>query len=210
MSPITNGRGHRPSLAQQIERLDRILDNLSAGLQEAVADAVTIAVARAVQAAIVEVMTNPELRRRLMPEAPITPARTSESRWENIAGFARRCGLCVWAGAVRLWSTVPELIVFSLTAGQNICQQVKRRLTSVARAIWYHGVAGVRFVRQVRRSLAVALSVGVLIGVGCFVAGPVVASAVSAFAGFVGSLSTLLRWQPVASAYPLPQRGDRV
>jgi hypothetical protein len=136
MSSVTNGRGQRPSLAQQIDHLDRILDNLSAALQEAVADAVTMAVARVVQAALVEVMTNPELRRRLSAESPITLARTSESRWENITGFVRGCGRCVWAGAVRLWSAVPALIVFFLAAGQNAYQDAKRRLTSVARANW--------------------------------------------------------------------------
>jgi hypothetical protein len=193
MSPITNGRGQRPSLAQQIERLDRILDNLSEGLQEAVAEAVKMAVTRAVEAALVEVLTNPELRRHLLPEPPVTPARTSVSRWENIAGFVRRCGCRVWSGVVRLWSSVPALIVFLLSAGQNASQQAKRRLTSVAQTIWWRGVAGIRFFRQVRRSLAVALGIGVLVGVGCFVAGPVVASAVSGVAGFVGSLATVLR-----------------
>jgi hypothetical protein len=94
---------------------------------------------------------------------------------------------------VRLWSAVPALIVFVLAAGKNVYQHVKRRLTSVTRAIWFRGVAGVRFIRQVRRSLGMALGIGVLVGVGCFVAGPVVASAVSGVAGFVGSLATVLR-----------------
>jgi hypothetical protein len=193
MSPITNGRGQRPSLAQQIDRLDGILDNLSEGLQEAVAEAVKLAVTKAVEAALVEVLTNPELRRHLTPEPPVTPARTSESRWGNIAGFARRCGCRVWSGAVWLWSAITALIVFVLVAGQNVCQQVKRRVTSVARTIWWRGLSGVRFVRQVRRSLAVAMGIGVQVGIGCFVAGPVVASAVSGVAGFVGSLATVLR-----------------
>jgi hypothetical protein len=193
MTATTNGRTSRPSLAQQIDRLDLILDNLSEGLQEAVAEAVKIAVTRAVEAALVEVLTNTELSRHLMPESPVTPARTSESSWEKNADFARRCGCRVREGAVRLWSAVPALIVFLVAAGQNVYQHAKRRLTSVARAIWYRSVAGVRFFHQVWRSLGVALGIGVLVGVGCFVAGPVVASAVSGVAGFVGSLATVLR-----------------
>jgi hypothetical protein len=95
--------------------------------------------------------------------------------------------------AVRLLSAVPVLIVFLPTVGKNVYQQANRGLMSVARAIWFRGAAGVRFFRQVRRSLGVALGIGVLVGVGCFVAGPVVASAVSGVAGFVGSLATVLR-----------------
>jgi hypothetical protein len=193
MSPITNGRGQRPSLAQQIDRLDGILDNLSEGLQEAVAEAVKLAVTKAVEAALMEVLTNPELRLHLMPEPQVTPARTSESRWENIAGFVRRSGCRVRAGAIGLWSAVPALIVFLLAAGQNAYQHAKRRLTSVTRTIWYRAVAGMHLFRQVRRSLGMALGIGVLVGVGCFVAGPVVASAVSGVAGFLGSLATVLR-----------------
>ena len=45
MSTTTNGRTQRTSLAQQIDRLDLILDNFVRGsLQEAVADAVKTAV----------------------------------------------------------------------------------------------------------------------------------------------------------------------
>jgi len=39
-----------------------------------------------------------------------------------------------------------------------------------------------------------------MVGVGCFVAGPMVASAVSGFAGFVGSLATVLRWRLMAQS----------
>ena len=68
----TNDR-KRPSLGEQITRLDNMLDGLSDGLNEAVADAVKVgvgsAVKEAVQSVLTEVLTNPELRARLFPPA---------------------------------------------------------------------------------------------------------------------------------------------
>ena len=69
------------------------------------------------------------------------------------------------------------------------------RLTKIGRRMWWGAVDTSRFFRQVRRALVLALGIGVLVGVGCFVAGPIVASAVSGFAGFVGSLATVWRWR---------------
>jgi hypothetical protein len=196
MSTTTNGRAQRTSLAQQIDRLDLILDNLSEGLQEAVAEAVKSAVTRAVEAALVEVLTNPELRRHLMPEPrPVPKASATGTLWAKATSFASRCVTAAsWAvGALR--SAAQVLVGQALVAGQSVTQRMQRRLTNIGRRIWWGAVDVSRFFRQVRRSLVVALGIGVLVGVGCFVAGPMVASAVSGFAGFVGSLATVLRWR---------------
>src|SRR5262245_12275109 len=67
---VPNGTA-RKSLAEQIDRLDNILDGLAEALNESVAAAVQQAVGEAVtaavQAAVVEVLTNPELHKRLHP-----------------------------------------------------------------------------------------------------------------------------------------------
>src|SRR5262245_35643942 len=60
----------RKNLADQIDRLDSILDGLSENLNDAVASAVKEAVARGVQQAVFEVLTNPELKHLLHPPAP--------------------------------------------------------------------------------------------------------------------------------------------
>ena len=70
----TNANGRRrPSLGEQINRLDSMLDGLSEGLNEAVADAVKAGVGtaakEAVQAVLMEMLTNPDLRARLFPPA---------------------------------------------------------------------------------------------------------------------------------------------
>jgi hypothetical protein len=195
MSTTTNGRAQRTSLAQQIDRLDLILDNLSEGLQEAVAEAVKVAVTRAVEAALVEVLTNPELRRHLMPVPPLAQARQSGMFWSKAAGFARACWKSTQSVVSGLWSAAQALMGKTLVAGRCVTRRVQRGLTNLGRWIWWAAVDASRFFRQVRRSLVVALGVGVLVAVGCFLAGPMVASAVSGFAGFVGSLATVLRWR---------------
>src|SRR3954470_17438006 len=73
-----NGRVQRKTLANQLDRLDTILDGFADALNEAVADAVkqavVVAVREAVQVAMQEVLTNPELLRALV--AQTTPAPT--------------------------------------------------------------------------------------------------------------------------------------
>src|SRR5215510_16198899 len=74
MTTATNGRTARPTLATQIDRLDRLLDGLSENLTEAVADAVKAAVVQAVQTVLTEILTNPavlaKLRDALPPPTP--------------------------------------------------------------------------------------------------------------------------------------------
>ena len=74
---LTNGR-QRKSLAEQIERLDSILDGLSDGLNETI----VCAVKEAVRVVLAEVLTNPELLARLHPVQPIAaPEPPQPSRW---------------------------------------------------------------------------------------------------------------------------------
>ena len=64
-----NGRVIRKSLAEQIDRLDGILDCLADGLNDAVAAAVTeataLAVKEAVRGVLSEVLTNPDFLERI-------------------------------------------------------------------------------------------------------------------------------------------------
>src|SRR5262249_414231 len=80
----------RKSLADQIQRLDSILDGLSEGLNEAVTTAVKEAVTTGVQQAIVEVLTNPELQQLLhppkTPDPPVHSPTPPESRGGGFLG----------------------------------------------------------------------------------------------------------------------------
>src|SRR3954454_2405529 len=98
MSNATNVNGRaRKSLADQIDRLDRVLDGLAEGLNEAVAAevqrAVGLAVREAVQAAIREVLTGPDLADRRRPPpipaaAPPAPGGRLRSLCGRAAGWA--------------------------------------------------------------------------------------------------------------------------
>src|SRR5262245_9205730 len=99
---VPNGTA-RKSLAEQIGRLDNILDGLAEALNESVAaavqQAVGVAVAAAAHAAVVEVLTNPQLQRRLHPAgggkgwrvgAVLLPAvRLLRRCWSGLVGAAR-------------------------------------------------------------------------------------------------------------------------
>src|SRR3954471_13554838 len=96
MTTKTNANGQeRKTLASQLDRLDPILDALGVGLNEAVAravrDGVGTAVTAAVQAAVVEVLTNPELLERLRPA---TQPQPTESLFTKLARKAR--SFCGW------------------------------------------------------------------------------------------------------------------
>src|SRR5262245_19983946 len=109
---MTNGRT-RKSLAEQIDRLDMILDGLADALNEAVAQAVKEAVAFAVKAAVAETLTNPELRRRFTPTAE---RPTVLRRW---LGKVRSAGEAVKAQALRLGRWVANTVIGGVRAVAN-------------------------------------------------------------------------------------------
>jgi hypothetical protein len=191
MSTTTNGRAQRKSLAEQIDRLDLILDGLADGLSAAVADAVTVAVSTAVQAAVREVLSNPELLRRLRPDpAPAAGKVTGLARWlcGGLAGALCRC----WGGLV----AVAELgrqrvteVAATVRAGRRaLAGRVRSGLSALGRRVWLGGALLVLLARRYRKPLLAALAVGTAVGLGCYLAGPTVSSAVSGLAGFVGAL----------------------
>jgi hypothetical protein len=199
---IVNGR-KRPTLSDQINRLDSILDGLAENLDAAVAAAVKeaagIAIKEAVQGVLTEVLSNPELLDRLRPEPAVTgcpqgpaaPGAAEEKRgWlSRLAGvvtaaggkvvaLTRRAKARVAQLAPRCWETLSANLKNAGRRVKMLSQNVWRFLASIASTSW-----------RARRPLLVALGVGAVVGGGCYLAGPVVASAVSGLAGFVGSLA---------------------
>src|SRR6266481_4333878 len=95
----TNGQV-RKSLAEQIDRLDKILDGLADGLNEAVVtavkDAVSLAVQEAVKVVFTEVLTNPDLLAKVrgmtvQPAAEVMPKTTLRDRLGRICNGVRGC-----------------------------------------------------------------------------------------------------------------------
>src|SRR4051812_16304649 len=104
-----NGQG-RPSLAQQIDRLDGILDGLADALNQAVAQAVKEAVAEAVRVAVAETLANPELRRRVMP------ATERPSLLRRLLAKVCQAGMAAKAQACRLGRWVANTVTGGVRA----------------------------------------------------------------------------------------------
>jgi hypothetical protein len=177
-----NGR-ERKSLAQQLDRLDSILDGLADALNEAVAqavqDAVGHAVREAVQATLAEVLTHPDvlqlLRGPAVPPAPesvpvAAPAPRRPGLLKRLLGRLGR-GLGACRDRIATWLGVCQDGI-----GGAVGQL--RRPLSLA---W-----------RLRAPLAVAVAAGTLIGLGAYTAGPVVAALVSGVAGFAATVTGLL------------------
>jgi hypothetical protein len=187
-----NGR-KRPSLSDQINRLDQTLDGLADGLNEAVADAVKDAVGHAVreavQAVLTEVLTNPQLVARL--HAAMSPlANASESTQVSApcsrapipvhqrlsALFAHACASIAWlrmtshARMRRAWSSI-----------SNGWQRTLMRVTALS-ARW-------QMLRPFKYQILMAMSIGILVGVLVLHAGPGLGAVVSGIGGFVTTLT---------------------
>jgi hypothetical protein len=116
-----NGPARR-TLASQIDRLDAVLDGLSAGLNEAAAvavrEAVGLAVHEAVRAVLIEVLTNPALRDQLQKAAaPEVPPPDEPKRSPRGGGKGRLALLC---GRVR------DTLRSACRAGAELLRQAGR------------------------------------------------------------------------------------
>src|SRR5438270_324400 len=157
MSP--NGRA-RKTLADQIDRLDRVLGGLAEGLNEAVAMEVQRAVGRAVreavQAAIKEVLTSPDLAARLRPPSP-PPAAPAvgggrlRSLCRHVAGWALALGR-----GLRRWANVAVGACASAAADARTAAAVRAgRACDAAGRCW----AGLTALRRLWPQLARASAV---------------------------------------------------
>jgi hypothetical protein len=187
MTTTNNTTRPRKSLADQIQRLDSILDGLSENLNEAVATAVKEAVTTGVQQAIVEVLTNPELQQFLRPPTtpapPPSPPAPSESSggggflgglWLALCGNARRVAKAAAqaASAVGGWLTATARKARDLVAGgmekirRGVCRLYGWVLTS---------------------RVAKVVGVGGLVAAACFMVNPALAGVVAGLAATVAA-----------------------
>jgi hypothetical protein len=166
----TNGKP-RKQLADQLDRLDGILDALAEGLPGAVTDACREGARQAVKDAIIEVLTNPELRALIAPrpepvaaEVPAPPAPPSAPRpslWNRLKAKLAAARAALTGAATRAQETVA-----------SNCRAARETLVAVGTAT---GEA-----LPWKRVLWVGAGVGLVVGVACLVAPHAVAAVVSA------------------------------
>ena len=185
----TNSR-RRPTLSEQIDRLDSVLDGLADNLNEAVADAVRSAVGAAVREAVTatlaELRTNPEVLARLrdlamsvapMPAAPAEPTSKKPTLWDRLgqlwqavrgrlAGLRARCG----AGLQRAGSGLGGLW---------------RGAVQRCAAVW----GRCRALAAYKYEFLTALTVGGTVAFVAWYAGPSLAALLSGVGGFCTSLA---------------------
>jgi hypothetical protein len=160
-STIANGRPQRKLLSEELDRLDSIIDSLAEGLPEAVAAAAREGTRAAVQGAILEILSNPELRALLQNSTPAAPAPSEPV-----------------ATGPSLWTRIKMKLA---AAKAVIVEQVYVAKTLVAHAIRTLGV-----VVPVKR-IAIIVGVAVLGGIAIHAAPAGFSAAIVVAAGAVGA-----------------------
>ena len=170
-----NGKPQRKQLADQLDRLDGIIDALAEGLNQAVADACREGTRLAVKDAIVEIMTNPELRAMLAPPArpEPTPVQAAPPVYD-LPPEPKMPGL---------WSRMKSKLKAARAAVTGAAKKAKADVADKYKAARETVVAvgeATGEVLPLRRVLMVGLGVGLAVGIACLVVPHTAAAAVSA------------------------------
>jgi hypothetical protein len=170
----TNGKP-RKQLSDQLDRLDGILDTLAEGLNGAVADAAREGTRLAVKDAIVEIMTNPELRALNSPAAP-TPSPRSESISETASLLPTELRIGLWA---RLRARLAAARAAVGRATDVATGKVVSRFLTLRNGIQAVAQSTGEALR-VRRVLCVAAGIGIVTGAACLIMPHTMAAVVGA------------------------------
>jgi hypothetical protein len=195
MSTTTLNNGVRKTLASQLDRLDMILDGLAENLNEAVANSVkeivNVAVQEAVRAALIEILTNTEVQKRLIHAPPAAPTMLNlREKARSCWSWILRAAKGTWTKIVMASNKVKEMGNSLIKVASTKVQQARKEIVRSIRKGWMlmHMLAALA--KRFRRQLLLAVCVGMLVGVVCYFAGREIASIGCGLAGFVGSLAT--------------------
>jgi hypothetical protein len=170
---VTNGKP-RKQLSDQLDRMDGILDALAEGLPGAVTDACREGARAAVKDAIIEVLTNPELRALIAPvpanpvAAPVAPPQP-----EPVPEPKRPS----------LWSRLKAKFAAARDAITGAAAKAKETVTSNCQTACDTVVAVGKATGEAlnwKRVLWVGFGIGLVVGVACLVMPHAAAAAVSA------------------------------
>jgi hypothetical protein len=154
----SNGKVQRKQLADQLDRLDAILDLMAEGLPAAVADACREGTRLAVKDAVVQILTDPELRAMLVSHlpapvpAPATPDVPPKPKKPSI-----------WSRLKTKFATAKSVTVAFAAKAKTAVAAKCAALTATVAAI---GTAAGEAL-QVRRVAGIALGVGLVVALAC-------------------------------------------
>jgi hypothetical protein len=201
MTTNTNNlsRPQRQTLASQIDRLETILAGLTETLGQTVAEAVQDAVGKAVELAVKEVLTNPELLRAVQAQTAPTAepakegsvAKTLRQTYTTVHEKASSAGTALRQKAGWAWSKLGGVCAWIggglKTAWTAICAGCKK-LASGCVSFVQMLPALLMILWTYRKPLLIAVTVGLVVGLGCYFAGPLVSATFSGLMGFLGAL----------------------
>jgi hypothetical protein len=169
---VTNGKPQRKQLADQLDRLDSIIDVLADGLPQAVADATREGARQAVKDVILELLTNPELRTLIAGLAPAAqsapaeiPAGETSSAPPTEATPAKPS----------FWSRVKEKCKAAKDGAARRCRAAKAAVGSAYRTL--------AAVMPLKKILLVGAGVGVAVATVSYLCPHTVSAAVSGVCG---------------------------
>ena len=189
----TQNTHQRKQLSDQLDRFDEILDGLADGLNEAMADAAREGTRLAVKDAIVEILTNPDLKAAVQwigaATPPVTapiPSTSPRSVWDKVKAIIRRARAAVTA-AVRKTRTF-----------------VTNKVRATTRVVVGAGRITVSAWR-VKRAVVATAVIGVALGAGAYYSAPHAGAVLSAAAGAVVAVAVRIAfWVRTALRTILP------
>jgi hypothetical protein len=206
----------RKTLAEELDRLDSILDHLAENLNEAVTAAVAAAVKEAMPTAVQEVVHTAVLEAlaeaRRQKQAGTTPLPNDEPRGPvpvRLADRARRCWAWLVGAAQHAWNTATTVAQAAraraletshhiVLAGRAKTEQAREQLARHAQVWWTRLLFLATIARRLRRRLLISVGVGVAVGLAAYLAGSVVVPVACGLVSFAISLLAgareLVRW----------------
>ncbi|WP_439628328.1 hypothetical protein [Gemmata sp.] len=179
---MTNGKPARKQLADQLDRLDGIIDCIADRLPEAVADATREGARQAVRDVILELLTNPELRTLIAGLAPaaqpaVAPEPSATPAPSSVAGPAKS----------EFWGRVREKCTAAKDATVRKCRAAKAAVVNTARTL--------SAIMPLKQMLAVGAGVGVAVAAVSYACPHTVSAAVSGVCGAATAVAVQVgRW----------------
>ena len=149
----TNSKPARKQLADQLDRLDSLIDTLGAGLNQAVADACREGARAAVREVLVELISNPDLMAAVRSTVPTAPTPNDEPPSPPAKPPVTPAAKSFWG---RVKATVKK-------AGQAVTGAARTLVKSVSGAV-KPATDALKLTGTTRKVVAVALGVGLTAG----------------------------------------------